>query len=71
GRMLRNVLKLTDVPFLEVVNMATSVPAKIVHVDDRKGKLVPGMDADITMFDDEIAFAMTMVGGEVVFSKNL
>lgn len=71
GRMLRNVLKLTDVPFLEVVNMATSVPAKIVHVDDRKGKLVPGMDADITMFDDEIAFAMTMVGGEIVYAKSL
>ena len=54
---------LTDVSFLEAVNMATSVPARIIHVDDRKGKLAVGMDADITMFDDDDSVFAAMRAG--------
>lgn len=71
GRMVHNVIELVGLPLREAVRMATEVPARIIHVDDRKGKLAAGMDADITIFDDEIAFALTMVRGEIVYREGI
>ena len=38
-------------------------------VSDRKGALAPGKDADIVLFDDQINIHCTMIGGEVVYTK--
>ena len=49
------------------VEMASSTPARIAGVADRKGRLAPGMDADITVLDGEFSVLLTMVGGRVVY----
>jgi len=49
------------------VEMASSTPARIVGAADRKGRLAPGMDADITVLDREFSVLLTMVGGRVVY----
>jgi N-acetylglucosamine-6-phosphate deacetylase len=49
--------------------MATKTPANILGIQDRKGSLVPGKDADIVIFNDDIQIQMTMVNGLVVYSK--
>jgi N-acetylglucosamine-6-phosphate deacetylase len=71
GRMVGNVLRLVGTSLLETIAMATSIPAKVIGVDDRKGSLEPVKDADVTIFNDEIEFNMTMVGGEIVHQKDL
>ena len=34
--------------------MMSENPAKIMRINDRKGRLLPGMDADIVLFDEEV-----------------
>lgn len=48
------------------VAMATSTPARIFGVGDRKGSLAPGFDADLVVFDDDIRVSLVMVEGQIV-----
>ena len=68
-RLVRNMIQLADVPLCDAVRMITSTPATIMGVSDRKGALAPGKDADIVLFDDQINIHCTMIGGEVVYTK--
>jgi N-acetylglucosamine-6-phosphate deacetylase len=63
---VRNMVELAGFPLTEAVKMATSTPARIVGVDVRKGSLVPGMDADITVLDRNLSVMLTMVEGRIV-----
>lgn len=45
------------------------LPARLMHIDDRKGSIAPGKDADIVLFDPGIDISLTMIGGKVVFRK--
>ena len=71
GRMLRNMVQTVGVPFLEALGMTTTVPARILGIDERKGKLATDMDADITIFDEDFNYHLTMVGGEIVHQQDL
>jgi len=54
------------IPFSEVVRMSSETPARIIGVDDRKGTLEKGKDADIVMYDDSISLRFVMQKGRVV-----
>lgn len=69
-RLVRNMVNIAGVPVLDAVRMMTSTPARIMNVMDRKGSLIPGKDADITIFDDNINVQMTIVKGKIVFTKS-
>ena len=68
-RLVRNMINMADVSLLEAVRMASTTPARIMGVDNRKGSLAKGKDADIVFFDENIHVSRTMVGGKVVYSK--
>ncbi len=68
-RLVRNMIKLADVPLLEAVQMATATPAAIMRIADKKGALVAGMDADIVIFDKDINVETTIIKGKIVFNK--
>ena len=67
-RLVRNMMKLADVPLIEAVRMMTSTPARIVGAD-RKGSLTKGKDADIVIFDENINIETTIIGGKVVYTS--
>lgn len=69
-RLVRTMVTMADIPLLETVRMITSTPARVMGVGDRKGDLMPGKDADIVFFDDDIAVQLTMVEGRIVFQRN-
>ena len=60
---------------LEVLRMMTLNPARLLGIDDRKGTLEPGKDADITIFSHDpvnsyAAFCRyTLVGGELACER--
>jgi len=66
-RLIRTMVYTADVPLVDAVRMATLTPAKVLQLDQQKGKLAPGMDADIAVFDSEIEMYLVMVGGQVCF----
>jgi N-acetylglucosamine-6-phosphate deacetylase len=66
---VRNMVELADSSIAEAVEMVTLTPARIVGVDDRKGSLVPGMDADIIVLDRNFSVMLTMVEGGIVYRR--
>ncbi len=65
-RLVRNMVKLADVPLYEAVKMATLVPAHLLRVDDRKGVLAEGRDADILIFDDNVDISGIILRGKAI-----
>ena len=65
-RLMRNMVKLADVPLYEAVKMATLVPAHLLRVDDRKGVLAEGRDADILIFDDNVDISGIILRGKII-----
>ncbi|WP_028525853.1 N-acetylglucosamine-6-phosphate deacetylase [Runella limosa] len=68
-RLVRNMITMVDVPLLDAVRMASTTPARIMGVHDRKGSLAKGKDADIVIFDENINVGMTMVEGRIVYNQ--
>ena len=49
--------------------MATTTPARIIGVSDRKGRIAPGMDADIVVLDRNLSVKFTMIEGNIVYKR--
>jgi len=47
------------------VRMMTSTPARILGLS-RKGRLAPGCDADIVLFDDDVAISRVYIAGQAI-----
>lgn len=61
---VRNVTRNTVLPLYEVVKMASLNGAKFCGVDDRKGKLEAGYDADLIVFDEDINIEHVFIQGK-------
>ena len=55
------------IPLEDALRMASATPARILGMQDRRGRLRPGLDADLVRLDDSLNVLMTVVGGRVVF----
>ena len=54
------------IPLVEAIRMATLTPAKVIHIDDKKGSISPGKDADIAIFNEDFtAWKVFIYGCEV------
>jgi len=69
-QLVRNMINLAEVPLTDAIKMMTATPAKIMGVDDKKGSLVEGKDADIVLFDEQINVLYTIVGGKVIYNSH-
>lgn len=54
----------------DAIRMATEVPARTIGVDDRKGKLVKGYDADLVLLDESLTVVATVCGGRIVYDRD-
>ena len=66
-RLVRNMIKMADVPLTDAIKMATATPARIIGAK-AKGELKVGYDADVVIFDGDINIKRTIIGGKTVFS---
>ncbi|MEV4883971.1 N-acetylglucosamine-6-phosphate deacetylase [Chitinophaga ginsengisegetis] len=66
-RLVRNMIELAEIPLRDAVRMMSETPASILHIQDRKGTLVKGKDADLVIFDDGINIDTTIVNGNIVY----
>lgn len=69
NELVRNMVKMAEVPVHEAVQMMTSTPARILGVENRKGRLTEGMDADITICDGAFNVQAVMVMGDFLYEK--
>ena len=56
------------IPLEAALTMASATPAALVGLDDRKGELRPGYDADLVLLDGDLQVSTTIVGGRVVYA---
>jgi len=65
---LCNMLEITHVSLSEAVGMLTLNPARAAHVDTRKGRLLPGYDADLLVFDHALNLQATICQGQLAYA---
>jgi len=66
-QLVRNMIKLADVSLSDAIRMMTLTPATIMNIEDHKGSLEAGKDADIVIFDENILVSTTMIKGKIIY----
>lgn len=52
--LVRTMVQKADIPLADVIRMASETPARLIGIDDRKGTLARGKDADILILDRKL-----------------
>lgn len=68
-RLVRNMVQMAEIPMLEAVRMITQTPARILGLEQEKGSLLPGKDADIVIFNDQVEIQKTIVQGKIIYER--
>jgi N-acetylglucosamine-6-phosphate deacetylase len=68
-RLVRTMIQLAEVPLIEAIRMISEIPARIMKIQNEKGSLGIGKDADLLIFNEDIDIQMTMVNGRIVYQK--
>ncbi|MDE6660619.1 MAG: N-acetylglucosamine-6-phosphate deacetylase [Anaeroplasmataceae bacterium] len=66
---ISNFMQATGASLIDAVDLATINPARCLHIEDRKGSIEVGKDADFVVVDKDLNVYMTICRGEVVYSK--
>jgi N-acetylglucosamine-6-phosphate deacetylase len=69
NQCVRNMHKEVGVSLQDAVRMATINPARVIGETYKRGGLEAGKNADLIAVDDELDVYLTMVNGEIVYSK--
>ena len=63
-----NILAFTGCTIPEAARMTSTSPAKLVGEGRRKGRLVPGYDADVTVLTPDLSVERVWRGGKLAYS---
>ena len=66
-RLVRTMINTAGVSLQDTIQMITETPARIMGIQDRKGSLQVGKDADVLIFDADIQIQLTMVNGRLIY----
>ena len=67
NKAVLNIMKYTDLKIYEAVALASLNPAKLINMDDSKGSINIGKDADLIIFDEELKVDLSISGGEIIY----
>ena len=65
-RLIRTCVKQAGIPLADACRMASETPARIMGIDNRKGTLESGKDADILLLDNDLNLRMVIAMGKIV-----
>jgi N-acetylglucosamine-6-phosphate deacetylase len=69
SQMIERFIAFTDCPLDTAIRMVTQNPAGLLGLQDKKGTIAVGKDADLILFDDNLSVHTTIVNGKIVFQK--
>ncbi len=64
GQAVRNCVAHAGIPLEEALAMAAAYPADFLGLAESRGRLAPGLRADLVWLDDELGVRATWIGGE-------
>ena len=67
--MIKNLINSCGGSLVEAVRMASLTPAEIIRIDQWKGSIAAGKDADICIADRDLTVQRTLVGGDEVYRR--
>jgi len=67
---VRNAVRMLGVDVPLAVRMASTNPAGVLGLGDRKGQIKQGYDADMVLLDDHLGAVRTWIGGRCRFEKS-
>jgi N-acetylglucosamine-6-phosphate deacetylase len=68
-KAFKNLVEFTDRNLEELIPLLTINPATAMNINDRKGTIEVGKDADIVLLDDNLDVDTTIVCGNIVYRK--
>ncbi len=69
GNIAFKFKEFTGCTFEEAINSVSINPAKVLGIDDKKGSLEIGKDADIVLLNDDNSILLTIVEGKIRYRK--
>jgi N-acetylglucosamine-6-phosphate deacetylase len=65
---VRHLVQEVHVSLCQALSMASLIPARMLHASDRKGRLVPGADADVVVLNGNLEVQLTLCRGVVAYA---
>ena len=69
SQMLEKFISFTNCPLENAIRMATQNPARLLGLENKKGSITVGKDADLILIDNEFSVYTTIVNGKIIFRK--
>ena len=69
SQILERFISFTDCPLDTAIRMVTQNPAGQLGLQDKKGTITVGKDADLILLDDNLSVHTTIIAGKIVFQK--
>ena len=69
GNIAKRFKEFSGCTFEEAINSVSINPAKVLGIDNKKGSLENGKDADIVLADEDFSIYTTIVEGKICFQK--
>jgi N-acetylglucosamine-6-phosphate deacetylase len=63
------MINVAGISLIEAVRMMSLTPARIMKIQQRKGSIALGKDADILIFDEDIQIQSVIVDGKILHNK--
>lgn len=71
NKAVRNMVESANARITEAIRMASLNGAKVLNIENQKGILAAGKDADIVILNDKYEVEMTILEGKIVYSKSI
>lgn len=68
-RLVRTMISQAGVSLPEAVRMITHTPARILGIENSKGTIDIGKDADLVIFDNDINICETIINGKLIYQR--
>ncbi len=64
-----NMMNMLGISIVDAVTMAATTPAAVIGLENRKGRIAAGFDADLVVLGRTYETEMTIVMGDIVYKK--
>ncbi len=70
AKALRNLMKFSDIEFIDIIKMLTENPAKLLGLFDEMGSLEAGKQANFILMDDRLDIHKVFIDGEIAYQED-